>query len=152
MLFSSFVSAWRNKYQWTKLLVSWPFRNFLLKILELVIEMLRFSWLICLSVTLGLNLQVAAFHWTKFWIDMAKYPWLACHCHLTLQWICTLQLYIEPELRTNQPRKKFLHSEQPEERIYEPEGVGVMLKKGDEVRDALACRFSSIIYKREKHN
>lgn len=47
-----------------------------------------------------------------------------------------MQLFIEPELRTNRPRKKFFHSEPPEERIYEPEGVGVMLKKGDEVRNA----------------
>lgn len=46
-----------------------------------------------------------------------------------------MQLVIEPELRTNQPRKKLLHSEPPEERVYEPQGVGMMLKKGDEVRD-----------------
>ena len=43
------------------------------------------------------------------------------------------QLYIEPELRTNLPRKKPFNSEPPEERIYEPEGIGKMLKKGDEV-------------------
>ncbi|KAH9777203.1 phosphatidylserine decarboxylase proenzyme 1 [Citrus sinensis] len=43
------------------------------------------------------------------------------------------RLVIEPELRTNQPRKKLLHSEPPEERVYEPQGVGMMLKKGDEV-------------------
>ncbi|GLT70454.1 hypothetical protein SLA2020_425340 [Shorea laevis] len=48
--------------------------------------------------------------------------------------IGSIELFIEPELRTNRPRKKlFLHSEPPEERIYEPEGVGVMLAKGDEV-------------------
>lgn len=41
---------------------------------------------------------------------------------------------MEPELRTNKPkRRKSLHSEPPEERVYEPEGVGIMLKKGDEV-------------------
>jgi len=32
--------------------------------------------------------------------------------------------------------KKFLHSEPPEERVYECEGVGRMLMKGDEVRSA----------------
>lgn len=52
---------------------------------------------------------------------------------LTLTW----QLFIEPELHTNRPRKKFLHSEPPEERIYECEGVGRMLKKGDEVRSVV---------------
>lgn len=56
---------------------------------------------------------------------------------LTLVKFCISQLFIEPELRTNRPRKKFLHSEPPEERVYEPEGVGGMLKKGDEVRSAL---------------
>ena len=44
-----------------------------------------------------------------------------------------MQLVIEPELQTNQPRKRLLHSEAPEERVYEPEGVGIMLRKGDEV-------------------
>ncbi|KAJ4712724.1 Phosphatidylserine decarboxylase proenzyme 1, mitochondrial [Melia azedarach] len=47
--------------------------------------------------------------------------------------IGSIELFIEPELRTNRPRKKLLHSEPPEERVYEPEGVGVMLKKGDEM-------------------
>lgn len=47
--------------------------------------------------------------------------------------IGSIELVIEPELRTNQPRKKLLHSEPPEERVYEPQGVGMMLKKGDEV-------------------
>ncbi|KAK4843100.1 hypothetical protein QYF36_004008 [Acer negundo] len=47
--------------------------------------------------------------------------------------IGSIELFIEPELRTNRPRKRLLHSERPEERVYEPEGVGVMLKKGDEV-------------------
>lgn len=46
------------------------------------------------------------------------------------------QLFIEPELRTNCPRKKLLNSEPPEERVYEPEGVGKVLKKGDEVSNA----------------
>ncbi|KAM7525554.1 hypothetical protein LguiA_015456 [Lonicera macranthoides] len=47
--------------------------------------------------------------------------------------IGSIELFIEPALRTNRPRKKLLHSEPPDERIYEPEGVGVTLKKGDEV-------------------
>ncbi|KAL4277919.1 hypothetical protein GQ457_03G022090 [Hibiscus cannabinus] len=47
--------------------------------------------------------------------------------------IGSIELFIEPELRTNRPRKKLLPSEPPEERLYEPEGVGVVLKKGDEV-------------------
>lgn len=45
---------------------------------------------------------------------------------------CFFQLLIEPELRTNK-LKKILHTEPPKEREYEPQGVGVMLKKGDEV-------------------
>ncbi|XP_039029356.1 phosphatidylserine decarboxylase proenzyme 1, mitochondrial-like [Hibiscus syriacus] len=47
--------------------------------------------------------------------------------------IGSIELFIESELRTNRPRKMLLPSEPPEERLYEPEGVGVMLKKGDEV-------------------
>ncbi|KAF5734405.1 phosphatidylserine decarboxylase proenzyme 1 mitochondrial isoform X1 [Tripterygium wilfordii] len=47
--------------------------------------------------------------------------------------IGSIELFIEPQLRTNRPRKKLLHSEPPEERVYDPEGVGVSLKKGDEV-------------------
>ncbi|VVA29001.1 PREDICTED: phosphatidylserine decarboxylase [Prunus dulcis] len=47
--------------------------------------------------------------------------------------IGSIELSIEPELRTNQARKKLLHSEPPEERIYEPDGIGRTLKKGDEV-------------------
>uniref|UniRef100_A0A2P2LCK0 Uncharacterized protein n=1 Tax=Rhizophora mucronata TaxID=61149 RepID=A0A2P2LCK0_RHIMU len=46
------------------------------------------------------------------------------------------QLSIEPELKTNRPRKKLLNAEPSQERVYEPEGVGKMLKKGDEVSDA----------------
>lgn len=53
----------------------------------------------------------------------------------------TWQLFIEPELRTNQPRKKLLHSEPPDERLYEPEGVGITLKKGDEVRETFLFVF-----------
>ncbi|CAK7356356.1 unnamed protein product [Dovyalis caffra] len=47
--------------------------------------------------------------------------------------IGSIELFIEPEFRTNQPRKKILNSEPPEERVYELEGVGKILKKGDEV-------------------
>ncbi|XP_017973771.1 PREDICTED: phosphatidylserine decarboxylase proenzyme 1, mitochondrial [Theobroma cacao] len=47
--------------------------------------------------------------------------------------IGSIELFIEPELRTNRPRKKLLHSGPPEECVYKPEGVGVMLKKGEEV-------------------
>lgn len=53
----------------------------------------------------------------------------------------TWQLFVEPELKTNKPRKKLVHSNSPEERVYEPEGVGVTLKKGDEVRDVLVFCF-----------
>jgi len=34
--------------------------------------------------------------------------------------------------------KKFLHSEPPEERVYECEGVGRVLTRGDEVRRVFA--------------
>ncbi|XP_027080818.2 phosphatidylserine decarboxylase proenzyme 1, mitochondrial isoform X2 [Coffea eugenioides] len=47
--------------------------------------------------------------------------------------IGSIELFVEPTLHTNRPRKKLLHSEPPEERAYEPEGNGIMLKKGDEV-------------------
>ncbi|KAJ0048217.1 hypothetical protein Pint_15845 [Pistacia integerrima] len=47
--------------------------------------------------------------------------------------IGSIELFIEPEFKTNRPRKKLLHSEPPEQWVYEPEGVGMMLKKGDEV-------------------
>ncbi|CAI9771565.1 unnamed protein product [Fraxinus pennsylvanica] len=47
--------------------------------------------------------------------------------------IGSIELYIEPTLRTNQPQKKLLHPLPPEERVYEPEGTGIMLKKGDEI-------------------
>ncbi|KAL8162610.1 hypothetical protein V2J09_014099 [Rumex salicifolius] len=42
-------------------------------------------------------------------------------------------LFIEPELMTNQPRKKLLQSERPRKREYEPKGVGVTHRKGDEL-------------------
>lgn len=47
--------------------------------------------------------------------------------------IGSIELYIEPTLQTNQPRKKLLHGKPPEERVYEPEGVGIRLRKGEEV-------------------
>lgn len=56
----------------------------------------------------------------------------------------TMQLFIEPELRTNQPKKKLLHPERPEERIYESDGVGMTLKKGDEVRMTLLVSFQNM--------
>ncbi|KAJ8645897.1 hypothetical protein MRB53_007645 [Persea americana] len=45
----------------------------------------------------------------------------------------SIELFIEPELRTNRPKTRLLHSIPPDERVYEPEGIGVMIKKGDEV-------------------
>ncbi|KAJ4831585.1 hypothetical protein Tsubulata_015263 [Turnera subulata] len=47
--------------------------------------------------------------------------------------IGSIELSIEPELRTNLPRKMLLNSGHPEERKYDPQGVGKILKKGDEV-------------------
>nr|XP_016440405.1 PREDICTED: phosphatidylserine decarboxylase proenzyme 1, mitochondrial [Nicotiana tabacum] len=47
--------------------------------------------------------------------------------------IGSIELFIEPTLRTNRPWKKMLHPEPPEEQVYEPKGTGVFLKKGDEV-------------------
>lgn len=47
--------------------------------------------------------------------------------------IGSIELPMEPEFRTNLPRKKSLHPQTPEERLYEPEGVGLTLRKGDEI-------------------
>ncbi|KAK1285476.1 hypothetical protein QJS10_CPB20g01456 [Acorus calamus] len=47
--------------------------------------------------------------------------------------IGSIELFIEPELRTNRPIKKWLQSGTSDDRVYEPEGVGMMLKKGKEV-------------------
>ncbi|CAO2819473.1 unnamed protein product [Amaranthus hypochondriacus] len=47
--------------------------------------------------------------------------------------IGSIELYIEPELQTNRPRKKLLPSAPPDERVYEREDVGLMIKKGEEV-------------------
>ena len=46
---------------------------------------------------------------------------------------CTFQLLIEPELRTNSTGSAILQSQPYSERVYEPEGTGVMVKKGQEV-------------------
>lgn len=43
------------------------------------------------------------------------------------------QVFTEPELKTNRPKWSILNSDPPDEKIYEPEGIGIMLKKGDEV-------------------
>ncbi|KAF7051464.1 hypothetical protein CFC21_059699 [Triticum aestivum] len=45
----------------------------------------------------------------------------------------SIKLLIEPELRTNGPGSMILHSQPYDERVYEPEGTGMMVKKGQEV-------------------
>ncbi|KAF7062654.1 hypothetical protein CFC21_069229 [Triticum aestivum] len=45
----------------------------------------------------------------------------------------SIKLLIEPELRTNSPGSMTLHSQPYDERVYEPEGTGMMVKKGQEV-------------------
>ncbi|GAB2300844.1 phosphatidylserine decarboxylase 1 [Dionaea muscipula] len=47
--------------------------------------------------------------------------------------IGSIELFVEPELQTNRPRKRLTQSEPPDERVYAPDGAGVMIKKGDEV-------------------
>nr|GMD95950.1 phosphatidylserine decarboxylase proenzyme 1, mitochondrial [Ipomoea batatas] len=47
--------------------------------------------------------------------------------------IGSIELFIEPTLRTNKPQKNILHLEPPEERVYEPDGTGIRVKKGDEL-------------------
>ncbi|KAL9246849.1 hypothetical protein vseg_020337 [Gypsophila vaccaria] len=47
--------------------------------------------------------------------------------------IGSIELFIEPELRTNRPMKKLLQPEPPAERVYERRGAGLMVKKGHEV-------------------
>lgn len=58
--------------------------------------------------------------------------------------VCSWQLFIEPELRTNRPKKRLLHPAPPDERVYEPEGVGVMIKKGEEVGVLLTGVFQNL--------
>ncbi|KAK3150200.1 hypothetical protein QOZ80_3AG0230110 [Eleusine coracana subsp. coracana] len=45
----------------------------------------------------------------------------------------SIKLFVEPKLRTNRPVLGMLHSQSPEERVYEPEGTGVIVKKGEEI-------------------
>lgn len=59
--------------------------------------------------------------------------------------IGSIELSIEPALRTNQPRKKVLQSDAPEERVYEPKDTGVLLKKGDEVRFCSTIKSFNIL-------
>ncbi|KAF8083995.1 hypothetical protein N665_0740s0012 [Sinapis alba] len=47
--------------------------------------------------------------------------------------IGSIELFIEPELKTNKPKKKLFPTEPPEERVYDPQGHGVKLEKGKEV-------------------
>ncbi|KAL3645329.1 phosphatidylserine decarboxylase 1 [Castilleja foliolosa] len=47
--------------------------------------------------------------------------------------IGSIELFIEPTLKTNNSQKKLLHLEALEERVYEPQGIGVRIKKGDEL-------------------
>ncbi|EOA19054.1 hypothetical protein CARUB_v10007715mg [Capsella rubella] len=47
--------------------------------------------------------------------------------------IGSIELFIEPELRTNKPKKKLFPTEPPEERVYDPKGHGLKLEKGKEV-------------------
>ncbi|KAK4742052.1 hypothetical protein SAY87_000053 [Trapa incisa] len=47
--------------------------------------------------------------------------------------IGSIELYIEHELRTNQPKKKLAHTEPPDEQFYGPEGGGIAVRRGDEV-------------------
>jgi hypothetical protein len=66
------------------------------------------------------------------------------------------QISIEPELRTNRAASRMVHSMPPEERVYEPEGTGVMVKKGEEVHcPCLSCYCSvaaiAILYFEERY-
>ncbi|CAL1401561.1 unnamed protein product [Linum trigynum] len=47
--------------------------------------------------------------------------------------IGSIELFNEPELSTNLPRKLPSTSDPPEERVYEPEGIGRLVNKGDEI-------------------
>jgi phosphatidylserine decarboxylase len=49
-----------------------------------------------------------------------------------------VQVNLEPELRTNRAVSRMVHSLPPEERVYEPEGTGMLVKKGEEV-PCLSC-------------
>ncbi|WVZ55058.1 hypothetical protein U9M48_005771 [Paspalum notatum var. saurae] len=45
----------------------------------------------------------------------------------------SIRVNIEPELRTNREVSRIVESLPPEERVYEPEGTGVEVKKGEEI-------------------
>ncbi|KAJ1299229.1 hypothetical protein BS78_01G515800 [Paspalum vaginatum] len=45
----------------------------------------------------------------------------------------SIRVNIEPELRTNREVSRMVESLPPEERVYEPEGTGVAVKKGEEI-------------------
>ncbi|KAF0932791.1 hypothetical protein E2562_012127 [Oryza meyeriana var. granulata] len=45
----------------------------------------------------------------------------------------SIKIFIEPELRTNKAGSKIVNSHAPDERVYEPVGTGVMVKKGQEI-------------------
>ncbi|RLN39654.1 hypothetical protein C2845_PM01G00080 [Panicum miliaceum] len=45
----------------------------------------------------------------------------------------SIRVNLEPELRTNRAVSRMVHSLPPEERVYEPEGTGVVVKKGEEI-------------------
>uniref|UniRef100_A0ACD5WUQ4 Uncharacterized protein n=1 Tax=Avena sativa TaxID=4498 RepID=A0ACD5WUQ4_AVESA len=46
----------------------------------------------------------------------------------------SIKLFMEPELTTNSPGSSMIQHSQPyNERVYEPEGTGVMVKKGQEI-------------------
>ncbi|CAN6290978.1 unnamed protein product [Urochloa humidicola] len=45
----------------------------------------------------------------------------------------SIRVNLEPELRTNRAVSRMAHSLPPEEHIYEPEGTGVVVKKGEEI-------------------
>jgi len=59
--------------------------------------------------------------------------WFTGFSLLALAYMSLKQVFIEPDLRTNRPKWRVQNSDPPDEKIYEPEGVGIMLKKGDEV-------------------
>ncbi|OEL27044.1 Phosphatidylserine decarboxylase proenzyme 1, mitochondrial [Dichanthelium oligosanthes] len=45
----------------------------------------------------------------------------------------SIRVNVEPELRTNRAVSRMVRSLPPEERVYEPEGTGVVVKKGEEI-------------------
>lgn len=47
--------------------------------------------------------------------------------------IGSIKLYIEPELKTNRAKRQMLLTDPPDVKAYEPEGIGLAIKKGAEV-------------------